>query len=101
MMHHLTSISGAAFIAVVVAFWVLFFAVVLVRLGDADVKVKGSRWSFLIVKWPAEELAAYKKLLRPKEHRRWYNWYLLNASSIAGWLLAAAIVSLALSLLGA
>jgi len=100
-MHQLTSATGAAFIVAMVVFWALFFMVVLVRLGDADVKVKDSGLSFLIVKWPVEELAAYKKLLRPEERRRWYNWYLLNASSITAWLLAVTIVSLLLSLPGA
>lgn len=67
-----------------VGFWLLFWLVVNVRLADNGIQVEEveDRWDFLIYPWPYAELRAYEKLLTAAERNRWFNWYLLNASTI-------------------
>ncbi len=74
-------------------FWALFFFVVKIRIADRGLKVEeGSRFGFLVTKWPHEEMDAYLSSLTADERARPINRFLRNAHLI--------IVSLVL-LLGA
>ena len=78
------------------AFWALFFLVVLPRIYDKELRVaKALTFGFLWTKWPREELDAYKADLKPEECSKWYNWYLLRAGVITKLLLAATLLALA------
>lgn len=74
----------AALVASVLLFWLLYFFVVQVRLADANAKVEDTGWAFLWVRWPVQELAAYRALLREDERRRWYNRALLHMRWVQG-----------------
>ncbi|MBL8257249.1 hypothetical protein J2X02_003598 [Pseudoxanthomonas japonensis] len=70
-----------------VVFWLLFFFVVKVRIADKALVVdEVPRFSFLLRRWPHEEMRAYRRSLSDEEKRRWINRYLCNASFLV-WLL--------------
>jgi hypothetical protein len=88
--------SWAACAANIVLFNVLYFCVVLLRIGDTGSKVKADS---LINFRQQTYVAKYLELLTPQERSRWYNIYLKNWSTILLLLFSVGIVFLALSLL--
>ena len=88
----LLSLLIACFFISLGLFLGLFLTVVLSRISAADVAPEESKLEHRFSRWPLAELAAYEKRLTPLQKRKWYNWYILNASKVGGWLLAAVFV---------
>ena len=64
-----------------VVFWLLFFFVVKVRIVDKALVVdEAPRFSFLVRRWPHEEMRAYRRSLSIEERKRWLNRFLCNAN---------------------
>ena len=81
-----------SFVTIVIAFWLLYFFVVKVRIADRRLPVQeDSRLGFLLTRWPHEEMRAYLADLDPSERRGPINWFLARANVISGALLAAYI----------
>src|SRR4249919_3794758 len=88
----LLSLLIACFLASLGLFWILFLTVVLAKISADDVAREESKLEHRFSRWPLAELAAYEKHLTQPLRRKWYNWYILNASKVAGWLLAAVVI---------
>ena len=78
----LTMLVGLGFLIQAV-FWLLFFFVVKVRIVDRALVVdEASRFSFLVRRWPHEEMRAYRRSLSSEERQQWLNRFLCNAHFI-------------------
>ena len=78
----LTMLVGLGFLIQAV-FWLLFFFVVKVRIADRALVVdEASRFSFLVRRWPHEEMRAYRRSLSSEERQQWLNRFLCNANFI-------------------
>lgn len=79
--------------AVSIAFWLLFFFVVKVRIADKGLKVvETSNFGFLIARWPHDEMRAYLTSLDKDERRRPMNKFLRSANAIFGALMTTFIL---------
>jgi len=68
---------------VMLAFWLLFFLVVKVRIADRGLEVREtSRFGFLLASWPHDEMRTYLADLEPEESRRPVNNFLRHARSV-------------------
>ncbi len=95
-------VAFGVFIVAFLAFWALFFTIVLPRLHEKGIEVeKGSRFGFLVAHWPREELVAYHGDLHAEEKAKWYNRYLAAADTILIVLLVACAASLLISIVPA
>lgn len=78
----LAFLSGVFFI-IGIAFWLLFFLLVQVRIADKALPVEETPGlGFLWKKWPHEEMKAYRQDLSEEERLRPVNRFLLNAFTI-------------------
>ncbi|EIL96455.1 hypothetical protein RHOFW104T7_00235 [Rhodanobacter thiooxydans] len=85
-----------ALLAVIVLFNVLYFCVVLLRIGDTGGKVSGDAlFNFRQQRYVAKYLA----LLTAQEQSRWYNIFLKHSPTITLVLFFVCMSSLALSFL--
>jgi hypothetical protein len=86
--------SLIAFAADIALFQVLYFCVVLPRIGDAGGKVKGDA---LLNVQQHRYVAKYLELLTTQERSRWYNIYLKNSRVIIVVLLLVCVAFFVLS----
>lgn len=85
--------SFIAFVADIVLFNVLYFCVVLLRIGDTGGKVEGDAlFNFRQQRY----VAKYLELLTVSEKSRWYNVYIKHSSAITYILFFVGGASLAL-----
>ncbi len=93
-------VAFGVFIVALLAFWALFFTVVLPRLHEKGIEVeKSSRFGFLISWWPSEELAAYRRDLSEDEKARWTHRYLAVADTVLLVLMVACAAGLLISII--
>jgi len=94
-MSSLLSLLFGAIMVVLVAFWMLFLFVVKVRIADKGIRVeKGTRFGFLVTRWPHEEMRAYLASLGSQEKRNPINRFLRSAWLIIFSLFAAYVLVL-------
>lgn len=90
----LTLIFGICVLAQI-AFWLLFWLVVKVRIADRALTVDDAPgFSFLVSRWPHEEMRAYQRSLGDEERKRWINRFLCHANAIVSWSMGAFVVLL-------
>lgn len=96
-MNSLLALLSGALVIVVIAYWLLFFLVVKVRIADKGLEVEAEPgFKFLWERWPYAEMRAYRRDLGPDEARRPLNGFLLNALTILRILVAANLMALLL-----
>lgn len=73
-------------VLVQIAFWILFWCVVNVRIADRALTVdEAPKFSFLARRWPHEEMRAYQRSLSDEERKHWINRFLCHAHAIVSW----------------